>query len=251
MIPLPSAFIDTPIAHRALHDVTEGRPENSRAAIRAAMDKGYGIEIDLQLSADNQALVFHDYDLSRLTGETGAVRVRPAHDLYQTPLTGGDEGIPALAEVLDLVAGQVPLLIELKDQDGAMGANIGALEAATAEALRDYAGPVAVMSFNPHTVAKLVELLPDTPRGLTTSGYQAEHWPTLPESVRAKLRDIPDFDRCECSFISHDARDLHSPAVAALKAKGIPILCWTIKSDEAEAKAREIADNITFEGYMA
>ena len=122
---LPRAFYEVPLAHRALHDVARGRPENSRAAIRAAIAAGYGIEIDVQLSADGAAMVFHDYALDRLTHNSGAVRLRSADELKAVPLKGGGEGIPDLPEVLRLVAGQVPLLIELKDQDGAMGDEFG------------------------------------------------------------------------------------------------------------------------------
>jgi glycerophosphoryl diester phosphodiesterase len=251
MTTLPDSFRTTPIAHRALHDITQGRPENSRAAIKAAIDHGYGIEIDLQVSQDDQAMVFHDYDLRRLTVETGPVRLRSATDLQDISLTGGTDGIPTLAEVLDLVRGQVPLLIELKDQDGAMGPNIGALEDATAALLTGYQGPVAVMSFNPHSVAYLANRLPTVPRGLTTAGYDADDWPTLSADIRDHLRPITDFDRCGCSFISHDAKDLNAPAVAALKDRGVPVLCWTIRSPEAERQARLVADNITFEGYLA
>ena len=106
---LPPVFLGAPIAHRALHDMGDGRPENSRAAIVAAMEHGYGIEIDLQLSADGQAMVFHDYDLKRLTGQKGPVRTRQAAALAAITLTGGDEGIPTLAEVLALVRGRVPV----------------------------------------------------------------------------------------------------------------------------------------------
>ncbi len=251
MSALPEAFLRLPIAHRAYHDVTAGRPENSRAAIRAAIARGYGIEIDVQLSADGQAMVFHDYVLDRLTGERGPVRLKTAAELGAIPLTGGDEGIPTLGEVLELVAGQVPLLIEIKDQDGAMGPNIGPLEEALAEGLEGYQGPVAVMSFNPHAIARLAELAPDIPRGLTTSAFLPEHWGHLPASVREHLAPIPDFDRVGACFISHDARDLASPRVAELKAAGVPVLCWTIRSPEDEAKAREVAVNITFETYPA
>ncbi len=128
MTSLPQAFLNLPIAHRALHDVADGRPENSRAAIRAAISAGYAIEMDLQLSRDGRAMVFHDYDLGRLTGQSGAVCQRDAADLAAIPLRGGDEGIPSFAEVLDLVAGRVPLLVELKDQHGAMGETDGKLE---------------------------------------------------------------------------------------------------------------------------
>ena len=169
---LPAQFLGAPIAHRALHDLAAGRPENSPSAIEAACRAGYGIEIDLQLSSDGQAMVFHDYDLNRLTHEVGPVRQRSAQALGQICLRGGTDGIPRLDQVLAQVAGRVPLLIEIKDQDGAMGAGVGALEAAAARTLKRYDGPVAVM-------------------------------------------------------------------------------CWTIRSAEAEAAARQIAHNVTFEGYPA
>ncbi len=246
---LPQAFRDTPIAHRAYHG--PGAPENSRAAIRAAIATGYGIEIDLQLSADGVAMVFHDYELDRLTGASGTVRMRGAAHLQQIGLSGSDETIPTFAEVLDLVAGQVPLLVELKDQDGAMGDALGPLEEATARDLAGYAGPVAVMSFNPHAMARMAKLAPDVPRGLTTCAYEAAHWPTLPDARRAALRTIPDFESVGASFISHHWSDLGNPRVAELKAQGTPILCWTIRSPDDEAQARRIADNITFEHYPA
>jgi len=108
-----------------------------------------------------------------------------------------------------------------------------------------------VMSFNPHSVARMAELAPDVPRGITTAAYGASGWEYLPLALRQTLRAIPDFDRTESSFISHEAADLGRKRVAEIKATGAAILCWTIRSAEAEAKARNIADNITFEGYPA
>ena len=248
---LPAAFLDRPIAHRALHDTLQGRPENSVEAVRAAVEAGYGIEIDLQLSSDGEAMVFHDYDLARLTAVEGPVRARSAAELGAIPLRYGAAGIPTLAEVLALVAGRVPLLIEVKDQDGGMGPDVGPLERRAAELLAGYDGPVALMSFNPHSVAALARLAPDLPRGLTTCGYTADDYPTLPPATRERLRRIPDFDRTGSSFISHHWRDLGSPRVAQLQAAGVPVLCWTIRSPAEEAEARKVAGNITFEGYTA
>lgn len=243
-------FLRLPLAHRALHNITDGRPENSRAAIRAAIAKGYAIEIDVQCSADDQAMVFHDYDLARLTQSTGAICDRSTGDLSQMNLLGGDEGIPTLPEVLELVADRVPLLIEVKDQDGTMGPAVGPLEANVAAALKSYAGRVAVMSFNPHSVVELAKYAPDVARGLVTSAYDPARW-HLPVAICDQLRDIPDYDRAGCSFISHQADDLSRPRVVALKAAGAGILCWTVKSPQQEAQARKIAHNITFEQYLA
>jgi glycerophosphoryl diester phosphodiesterase len=250
-IALPAAFLRAPIAHRALHDRAAGRPENSRAAVRAAVAAGYGIEIDIQPSADMVPMVFHDYDLRRLTGVPGRIRGRSAAALGRLRLLGAEEGIPTLAEILTLVGGRVPLLVEIKDQDGAMGEVVGALEDAVARALLGYAGPVALMSFNPNSVEALARFVPQLPRGLTTSAFRPEDWPLLPARVRDRLREIPDMERTGASFISHEAADLPRARVAEIRAAGHAVLCWTVRSAEAEAEARRFAQNVTFEGYPA
>jgi glycerophosphoryl diester phosphodiesterase len=250
-VTLPDAFLGAPIAHRGYHDRAAGRVENSPAAFRAAIEAGYGIECDIQPAADGTPMVFHDYDLRRLTGQPGRIAARTPEELQGLTLLGGSDGIPTLAAVLDLVAGRVPLLIEIKDQDGAMGPSVGALERRVAEVLQGYDGPVALMSFNPFSVAALAEAAPDLPRGLTTSAYKPGDWPLIPGTVRDRLRGIPDYDATGASFISHEAADLDRPRVADLKAAGAAILTWTIRSPEADAAARRIAGNVTFEGYHA
>lgn len=248
---LPQSFFARPITHRGLHDLRAGRAENSMKSFEAAIAKGYGIEMDLQLSKDGMAMVFHDYELSRLTAESGPVAQRSAAELSEIALSGDGGGIPTLEEVIGFVDGRVPLLIEIKDQDGAMGPKVGPLEEATARVLSDYNGDVAVMSFNPHSMAAMQRVLPDRPRGIVTSAYTAEDWPTVPAKRRDELREIPDFDRVGASFISHEAADLGRGRVAELKSDGAAILCWTIRSAEEEADARRIVDNVTFEGYLA
>jgi glycerophosphoryl diester phosphodiesterase len=248
---LPAAFLGPPLAHRALHDRAAGRPENARAAVRAAVAAGYGIEIDLQPSADGRAMVFHDYALDRLTARTGPIHAHDAAALARIPLTGGEEGIPTLAEVLEIVAGRVPLLIEIKGQDRPGAPGIGPLEAAAAADLAGYRGPVAVMSFAPRSVAEMARLAPGLPRGLTTDSYDPADYPRIDEQTRARLRAIPDYDAVGASFISHNWKDLSRPRVAELKAAGAAVLCWTIRSAEDEATARRVAQNVTFEGYAA
>lgn len=250
-IALPAAFLAAPLAHRGYHDKTKRRPENSLAAFGAAIEAGYGIELDVQLTADGEAMVFHDETLGRLTDTTGRVDALTAAQLGNIILRDSEERIPTLGQVLDLVAGRVPLLIEIKDQMDTMLPGSGRLEAAVAKALADYQGPVAVMSFNPHCVAEMARVAPGVPRGITTDDYDPAKSAPIPEAVCSALRTIPDYARTLSSFISHKAADLARPRVAELKAQGAAILCWTIRSAEAEAKAREIADNITFEGYAA
>lgn len=249
-VPLPPGLLHRPIAHRALHDRAAGRIENSPAAIGAAIDRGYAIEIDLQFSRDGVPMVFHDQNLDRLTGEAGPLAARSAAELKALRLKDGADCIPTLKEVLDLVAGRVPLLIELKDQSLVMGPTDGRLEGATVDALRDYGGEVALMSFNPACVHHLARLAPDIPRGITTDSYDPESWRPMPPEMCAHFRAIPDYDPTLSSFISHEAADLSSPRVAELKAQGAAILCWTIRSAAEEAEARKVAQNVTFEGYL-
>ncbi len=247
--PLPPSLLRRPIAHRGLHDRALGVIENSRAAAEAAIAAGYGIELDVQLSADGEAMVFHDETLTRLTAGCGLVRDHAAEVLTTLLLEGSGETIPTLAAFLALVAGRAPLLIEIKDQDGALGPDVGPLETRVAALLAGYGGDAAVMSFNPHAVAALAAAAPDRPRGLTTCDFEATEW-SLPDYRRAELANLTDAERVGASFISHDRRDLGQPAVARLKAEGLAVLTWTVRSAAEEAEARRVADNITFEGYL-
>ena len=250
-VALSDAFLARPIAHRGYHDRALGRIENSVSAFAAAVSAGYGIELDLQLSSDGVAMVFHDDVLDRLTAETGPVGAQSAAELGAMRLRGSVDVIPTLAQVLTLVAGRVPLLIEIKDQTLTMSATDGVLEAATVTALTGYAGPVALMSFNPFCVAHVAHLAPHLPRGLTTDQFDPNDWAPLTPKACAFLRAIPDYEATGCSFISHEASDLGAARVAELRAAGAVVLCWTIRSPEAEAEARKIAANVTFEGYAA
>ncbi len=244
---LHPAFLLPPIAHRGLHG--EGRSENSVDAFAAAIERGYAIELDIQMSSDGEAMVFHDYELSRLTSDKGSTRQRSAAELGALALSDGSH-IPTLEAVLKQVSGQVGVLVEIKDQDGAMGADIGPLEARVAEVLNEYQGPVAVMSLNPHAVYHMQRLAPDVPRGLTTCSFSAENWPLLPRPRANELMEIPDFEPTGASFISHHFESLDLPAVKRIRQGGDPVLSWTIKSEEDEHEARRLADNITFEGYL-
>lgn len=250
---LPPAFLDRPIAHRGLHDRDAGVIENSRAAFAAAIAGGYGIELDLQLSADGEAMVFHDHELDRLTGETGFVRHRTAAELGAIPLKGAADGggAPTLAEVLALVAGRAPLLVEIKDQSARLTETDGRLERRAAELLSAYDGLAAVMSFNPHAVAHLRDAAPAIPRGRVTCTFGQEDWAFVPPARRAALAAIDDLDELGASFISHQHDELSHPAVARVRASGRAVLCWTVRSAAEERAARDHSDNITFEGYPA
>jgi glycerophosphoryl diester phosphodiesterase len=248
---LAKSFLQAPYAHRALHDAADGRPENSMAAARAAIARGYGIEIDLQMSKDGVPMVFHDYTLERMTAHTGAVAQCTAKELGGMVLNRGNEGIPTLAEFLNLVDAQVPMLVEIKDQDGALGPNVGALAKAACAVLQEYKGDAALMSFNPHTIAKCANFAPEIPRGLVTGPFLDKDWQLVPKARRTELAEIADYNRVGASFISHNVGFLDMARVAELKDQGAAVFCWTVRSDEMEKIARKVADNITFEGYLA
>ena len=240
-------FLRTAIAHRGLHG--PGVPENSMAAFRAAIEAGYAIELDIQHSSDGTPIVFHDYDLTRMVGDEGYVADMDIDEILAERLLDTDEPIPKLVDVLREVAGQVPLLIEIKDQDGRLGPNVGTLQDRVAAVLETYEGPVAVMSFNPDTVAAFGLAAPGIARGLTSCAFAKKDWPMLDDVTRSHLAQLADLERAGASFISHDKHDLDNPAVTDAKARGLGILCWTVTSPEDEAKARKVAHTITFEHY--
>ncbi|PZX18872.1 glycerophosphoryl diester phosphodiesterase [Palleronia aestuarii] len=244
---LPRGFLERPIAHRGLHDAAAGIPENSARAFEAAIASGYGIELDVRISRDGQAMVFHDATLDRLTAESGEVAERDAETLGRIAI-GPRDRIETLDRTLARVAGRVPLLVELKDPTGHLGETDGRLEDAVARALSDYDGPAAVMSFNPNMISMMARRAPDVIRGLTTCAFDTDDWPGT-EAARDRLRRIEAYDAVGAVFVSHDHRSLDMPRVSELARAGADVLCWTVRDTAEESEARRVADNITFEGY--
>jgi len=248
---LPGAFLATPIAHRGLHDRAEGRIENSRAAIAAAVAAGYGVEIDVQLSADGEAMVFHDATLDRLTAESGPLRARSAAALRRIALTGGKgETIPTLEEILALVDARAALLVEVKDQSGVLSPDgVGPLESRVAALLGAHRGAVAAMSFNPHAMIAMKRLAPAVPRGLVACAADGYDEKGLSDAARAALAALEHMDAAGACFASYDHRALPTPQTARLRADGIAVLCWTIRTQADAQAVAPHADNITFEGF--
>ena len=245
-----AAFTSGPIAHRCLHDVANGRPENSWEALDAAMDRGLAVEIDIQLSSDGQAMVFHDTGLERLTEKTGFVAKYTALELSEIPLAGGMKCIPTLRAFLDNIDGRIPVLIEIKDQSGNLGEAESGIEQAVCDALKGHERTVALMSFNPHVISRCQEIAPDIPRGLVTDPFNADDWPNVSKERRDELALIGDYETLGASFISHNVADLSSYAVKRVKKMGGIVFCWTVRSQAQDDKAREVADSVTFEGYL-
>jgi len=227
------ALIARPFAHRGLHG--SGRIENSRAAFEAAIAAGHGIELDVQASGDGRAIVFHDDELGRLTGQAGRVRGLAFAEIERIRLRDSDETIPGLAEILSLIAGRAGLLIELK----APGREVDALSRSVADALAGYDGPVAVMSFNPEIGRWFARHAPERLRGLvvTEAGRKWRGWPT---------RRLAPW-RSRADFLAYDIRDLPSRFAEAQRAKGTKVLTWTCRTLQDRARAAEHADQIIYE----
>jgi glycerophosphoryl diester phosphodiesterase len=226
-------LIARPYAHRGLHG--PGVPENSRGAFEAAIAAGHGIELDVQASRDGQALVIHDYQLDRLTEGIGPICGMVAAELEKIRLRDCDETIPSLAEVLKLIAGRAPLLIEAKSP----GRRVSALSRAVLANLTGYTGPVAVMSFNPEIGRWFARRAPWVLRGLVVT-EAGRRWRGRIMRHFARRRAKPD-------FLAYDIRDLPSRFAAAQRARGLPVLTWTCRTDEQRARAAAHADQIIYE----
>lgn len=239
-------WLRRPIAHRGLHDAARGVIENSASSVAAAMGKGYAVEVDLQCAADRVPVVFHDETLDRLTPESGPVAARTAAALTAIPLRGSKDRILSLPALLDLVNGYVPLLIEVKStwtREGKYEANIALL-------LASYPGPVAVMSFDPHCVAAFKEIAPALPRGLIAERFSdRDHWPHLTPWQRFAMRNLLTSAIARPHFIAYDIKAL--PALAPFIAQtlfGLPLLTWTVRTNEERKRALRYADAMIFEG---
>jgi glycerophosphoryl diester phosphodiesterase len=230
-----------PVAHRGLHDAANGVIENTPSAFAAAISCNYAIECDVQLSADGEAMVFHDETLDRLTVAQGALSARNSDELKAIAFKNTDDRMITLSGLCELVAGRVTLVIEIKSHyDGDTR-----LAARTVEILHGYAGPVAAMSFDPRLVSALRTLAPGLPRGLVAEsrrpkdGGQRGAWSYLGEAIRSRPH-----------FLAWSVRDL--PSVAPLIGRyvlGLPLLTWTVRSDEQRKTARRYASQMIFEGF--
>jgi glycerophosphoryl diester phosphodiesterase len=226
-------LIARPFAHRGLHG--GGRIENSRAAFEAAIAAGSGIELDVQASADGEAMVFHDYDLDRLTDGLGALRTLGTAELKRIRLNGSGETIPTLSEILALVASRTPLLIELKSP----GRRVAQLCRAVQGALEDYRGSVALMSFNPEIGHHFARQAPQLLRGLVVSEQK--------KGLRGYAERPLALWRSQADFLAYDIRDLPSRFADAQRAKGMPVLTWTVRTLADRARAAEHASQIIYE----
>jgi glycerophosphoryl diester phosphodiesterase len=240
-------LVARPIAHRGYHDRAKGVIENTAPAFAAAIVEDYAIECDLQLSRDGEAMVFHDDTLDRVTEATGLVKALSAKELGKIALKNAEAKIESLDALLAQVAGRVPLVIEIKTHwDGDMQ-----LVARALKVLEPYTGAYALMSYDPDIVTYLREMSPTTVRGIVADRIADDYYAHLPLVRRLEMRSFSHAMRTQPHFVSFCAAELPFQPVGSLRAAGLPVISWTIRSRAQAAHARRYSDQITFEGFAA
>lgn len=225
-----------PIAHRGLHDGNKLVWENTLSAFAAAMEHNYAIECDVHLTKDGVPVVFHDGDLKRLTGKEGQVYSRTSKQMQALKIGGTQDHVPTLRQMLDLVKGKVPLVIELKGDPGHDGELVGAV----ARELGSYKGRAAIMSFDHHLIRQCPQDAKDIPLGLTAEGLRdqdiEDHFSMLSYGV---------------DFVSYYVHHLPNRFVSFMRDElKKPVITWTIRTAEELEKSGRFADQVTFEGFV-
>jgi glycerophosphoryl diester phosphodiesterase len=223
-----------PIAHRGYHDMNREVWENTLSAFSRAVEAGFAIECDLQYTADSVPVVFHDDDLQRLCGLKGDVRAKTAAELALLSVGGTKDKVPTLSQLLRLVDGRVPLVLELKgrkdDDEG--------FAAAVLDTLEGYKGHVALMSFDHWLLKDLKALDAPCPLGLTAEGSKPETFFVHEEAMQLGL-----------DFISYFYGDLPNPFIIKERTLGCTVITWTVRDREAQQHTFAHADQMTFEGF--
>lgn len=223
-------------AHRGLH--SEGAPENSLAAAEAAIAAGMGIECDIQRSADDHAMVFHDWELSRLSDQSGETGERVAEDLERVALLGTNQSPVRLSRFLAEIAGRVPLLIEIKSMPGY---NVERTCTRVAELLYEYSAEHAVMSFDPRVPGWFADHSPETVRGLVCTD-------TLDLGFKSTWRVPGALEAAQADFLALDIRDIPGALPDLWRESGRPLLSWTIRTPDFRETALAHVDALISEG---
>lgn len=230
-------------AHRGLHG--NGIAENSMSAFRSAVEAGFGIELDVRLSSDGELVVYHDDTLLRVSGIDARVDSKTADELSKISLLGTADTVPTFKEVLDLVNGRVPLLVEIKEDAGKYG-----VTEKTVEMLRGYKGDFIIESFNPLSVGRVKKIFPEALSGVLSQNFLSEK----------KYRTITHFLLeilvlnvvCRPDFIAFNHKHYKNSALRlARRIFGAPTVAWTVRSQEEEDEALKHGfDGIIFENYL-
>lgn len=225
---------EVPIAHRGLHSTEHKIFENTLSAAKAAIENGFPIELDLQFSGNKVPMVFHDELLDRMTGRAGNIRELTLEQLSDVTIHDTDDKIPEFSRFLELVAGRVGLVVELK---GIKAKDDGFVEAVV-KLVSDYQGPFVLMSFEHHLLETIRNLAPELPLGLTAYGREDKY---------QQHKGI--VERLDLDFISYHVDHLDTEFVHQFRKTGRPIICWTVETPEQQEFSEKFADQITFEGF--
>nr|WP_042180767.1 glycerophosphodiester phosphodiesterase family protein [Kibdelosporangium sp. MJ126-NF4]CEL14572.1 Glycerophosphoryl diester phosphodiesterase [Kibdelosporangium sp. MJ126-NF4]CTQ88937.1 Glycerophosphoryl diester phosphodiesterase (EC 3.1.4.46) [Kibdelosporangium sp. MJ126-NF4] len=239
---LPSWLLSDPIAHRGLYDAEEFA-ENSSAAFRHAIDLGVPFEFDVQLTSDGHPVVVHDRDLTRVVGSsTPPVSELDLHQTRQLPVAATGQPIPTLDDVLEVVNGTVPVVVDVRRW---RASGDSGLEQAVAARLRRYSGEAAIQSFDPIAVHRLRKLLPERPVGQISGGL-ASVGPILRAIGRTMVTNLITRPQ----YIAYELSELPTTFVSFWRSRGLPVIGYTAHSDEEEHRAKDLADNVFFSGYL-
>ena len=230
-------LIEKYIAHRGLHD--DKHPENSISAFKNAVENDYAIELDVQQLSDGTVVVFHDETLSRMTGQDGYIQNLTKKELKNYKLAQSEECIPTLEEALKTIAGRVPVLVEIKNST-----KVGSLEQKTLEILKKYTGDYAIQSFNPYVLIWFKENAPEILRGQLSSKFKKV---PLTFVKKYALKRFKLNKQSEPHFISYRAKDLPSRFIR--KYKHLPLIAWTVRSQDQYMNVVKYSDNIIFENF--
>jgi glycerophosphoryl diester phosphodiesterase len=244
----PDWLTARPVAHRGLHDRARGIIENMPGAVNAAIAGNFSIEVDIQLSADGEAMVHHDDVLGRLTDGAGALCSLSAAELKTVPFKDTPERMMSLGDLCALVAGRVPLVVEVKSHfDGDRQ-----LVKRMSQVLSAYRGPAVGMSFDPDQVMALRELMPQLSRGIVAERHYTEtDWPEASPAQRRDMTHLRHAFRTRPHFVAYWVNEL--PAIAPWITHhlfGLPLLTWTVRTPEQRERAARYADQMIFEGFV-
>ncbi|MGJ4886671.1 glycerophosphodiester phosphodiesterase [Bradyrhizobium sp. HKCCYLRH3099] len=243
----PDWLTARPVAHRGLHDASRGIIENMPAAARGAVAGNFAIECDIQLSADGEAMVHHDYELGRLTEGSGYLIEKTAAELKAVRFKQTDERMMTLKDLCDLIGGRVPLVVEVKSTFQGDRRLVRRM----AEVLSAYSGPVVGMSFDPNQVLALRETMPSLTRGIVAQRtYQDGYWAKLTREQRDSMLHLKHGMSTQPHFVAYWVEQLPAPAPwIARNVFGCPLLTWTVRTPEQRATAARYADQMIFEGF--
>jgi glycerophosphoryl diester phosphodiesterase len=235
-----------PIAHRGLHDAGAGIIEGTASAVSAAIANEYGIEVDLQITADGEAMVHHDDCLGRLTEGNGRLSAMTTAQLKHVRFKATSDRMMTLGELCELVCGRTTLLLELKSVFN--GDCRVALR--TGDVLKSYVGPVAVMSFDPHLVATLKDAAPRLVRGITAMGhYDDPEWEPLSWWQKLSFPHLLQSLTSRPQFVAYALGDLPALAPWLGHALGLPLLAWVARSEGDRRRVSGVSDQIIFEDF--